>query len=231
METKTFCSGKITAIFGDCRELEIKADEIGGIVSDPPYGIGFQYHYSDTRIHTGKVKLDFGKRYASKKIFGDDVEFDPTWMLKLKTKTFLFGADHFFKFLPKDYGIMMAWDKCCGQGDASQFSDTEFMWCSRKSANRIYHQFWRGCMREGMDAGTSRYHVSQKPVELMMWAIDKTGIKLDSVVFDPYMGSGSTGIAAIMSGRRFLGAEIDRENFDIACKRFAALESDLFYGQ
>ncbi|MBK7356339.1 DNA methyltransferase [Propionivibrio sp.] len=62
---------------------------------------------------------------------------------------------------------------------------------------------------------------SQKPVELMLWCIETARIGLGKTILDPYMGSGSTGVAAVRTGRKFIGVEIDREYFDIACKRIS----------
>ena len=73
---------------------------------------------------------------------------------------------------------------------------------------------------DGFDAKTKgRAHVSQKPVNLMAWCIEHARIGLDKVVLDPYMGAGSTGVAALLSGRRFVGVEIDPGHFATACAR------------
>ncbi len=61
--------------------------------------------------------------------------------------------------------------------------------------------------------------MSQKPVNLMAWCIEHARIGLDKVVLDPYMGAGSTGVAALLSGRRFVGVESDPGHFATACAR------------
>jgi len=55
----------------------------------------------------------------------------------------------------------------------------------------------------------------------MLWCIETARIGLGKTILDPYMGSGSTGVAAVRTGRKFIGIEIDREYFDIACKRIS----------
>ena len=73
---------------------------------------------------------------------------------------------------------------------------------------------------DGFDSKTKgRAHVSQKPVNLMAWCIEHARIGLDKFVLDPYMGAGSTGMAALLSGRRFIGVEIDPGHFATACAR------------
>lgn len=64
--------------------------------------------------------------------------------------------------------------------------------------------------------------MSQKPVALMRWCIEGLRCPVDGVVLDPYMGSGSTALAALTLGRRFTGIEIEREHFEAACRRVEA---------
>ena len=60
-------------------------------------------------------------------------------------------------------------------------------------------------------------HPTQKPVELMEWLVRSYSCAGDLIV-DPYMGSGSTGVAAVSNGRRFVGVELETKFFDIACR-------------
>jgi site-specific DNA-methyltransferase (adenine-specific)/modification methylase len=62
-----------------------------------------------------------------------------------------------------------------------------------------------------------RFHPTQKPLEVMKWVIDLCP-KADSII-DPFMGSGTTGVAAIQMGKRFIGIEREPKYFEIACKR------------
>jgi DNA modification methylase len=65
----------------------------------------------------------------------------------------------------------------------------------------------------------ARVHVSQKPVALMRWCIEKLKPPQDGIILDPYLGSGSTGIAALTLGYKFIGCEIDPEHLKIAVAR------------
>ena len=185
------------------------------IVSDTPYGIGFQ--------HSGMGMGGIKATSCADKIIGDDAPFDPApWLAHAGDKpVVLFGADHFKTRLPEG-GRFICWDKSCGQGPATTFSDAEFAWTNRRNPRSIFRHFWAGAMRadDGFDAKTKgRAHVSQKPVNLMAWCIEHARIGLDKVVLDPYMGAGSTGVAALLSGRCFVGVEIDPGHFATACAR------------
>lgn len=129
----------------------------------------------------------------------------------------MFGADHFRARLPAG-GAFIAWDKSCGIGAADSFADAEFAWCNWKEKRNVIRYLWKGicCEKVGEDNGT-RYHPTQKPVGLMQRCIDMAG-DVD-IVCDPYMGGGSTGVAAMRMGKRFLGVEIDRKHFETACER------------
>jgi site-specific DNA-methyltransferase (adenine-specific)/modification methylase len=196
---------------GDCREVLPLLPRSIAILSDPPYGISFQ--------HGGKL----GKAYAggktksnNAKIHGDAEPFDPCHLLYFD-QAILFGADHYAGALP--HGRWLAWDKLGGQNPyGDSFSDVEFAWHSRPGAARIFRLVWKGmCQGAGKDKNQTRTHPTQKPVDLMEWCIEQAG--RPAVVCDPYMGTGATGVAAMNLGLRFIGIEIDRGYFDIACER------------
>ncbi|OZB49423.1 MAG: hypothetical protein B7X60_01290 [Polynucleobacter sp. 39-45-136] len=217
-EKVILCDGRVTLYCGDSLEL-LQAGELNfdAIVSDPPYGIGFQHN------GCGKNKR-MPACARTEKIHGDDVPFDPApWTAACgdKKSIVLFGADHYKTRLPEG-GRFICWDKSCGQGPAASFSDAEFAWTNRRNPRSIFRHFWAGALRadDGFDSKTAkRAHVSQKPVNLMAWCIEHARIGLDKVVLDPFMGSGSTGVAALMSGRKFVGVEIDPAHFEVARQR------------
>jgi DNA modification methylase len=72
-----------------------------------------------------------------------------------------------------------------------------------------------------------RVHPAQKPVELLKWCMDQARVPEGATVLDPYMGSGTTGVACIRTGRKFIGIEIDAGHFATARKR---LENELRQG-
>ena len=203
---------------GDCREVLPLLPKNAAIVSDPPYGIGY--------VHSGggqskNYKGRLSKMGNAAKIIGDDKPFDPEHLLTFDP-VILFGADHYAQRLPR--GRWLAWDKLDGKEPWDSFSDVEFAWMNKPGAARIFRMVWKGmCQGAGKDKGTQRTHPTQKPVDLMEWCIEQAG--RPAVVCDPYMGTGATGVAAMNLGLRFVGVEIHRPYFDIACERIARAQA------
>lgn len=75
---------------------------------------------------------------------------------------------------------------------------------------------------------STRAHPTQKHVPLMAWCMERAKVAEGDTVLDPYMGSGTTGIACIRTGRKFIGIEKDRKYFDAACDR---LDRELAQGR
>lgn len=193
--------GDATLYLGDCWDLlpELYAD---AIITDPPYGISYQ--------HGGGGKGKWNVRH-SEMIAGDDLPFNPMLALSFP-ECLLFGANHFAHLLPPN-GRWLVWDKKDGMA-SNTFADCEFAWCSNPGASRLKRYMWNGVCRTS-EIG-ERYHPNQKPVDVLLWAI---GFTKGDCIADPYMGSGTTGIAALRLGRKFVGIEIDQRWFDIACRR------------
>lgn len=198
--------GRATLYLGDnalVREL-LPAD--AALVTDPPYGIAHT-----TRAGGGGKHH---RRNHSRPVHGDAAPFDPTPWLAF-AEVILWGANHYAARLPR--GRWLAWDKLAGLPAFDSFSDVEFAWMNGAGKDRIFSHLWKGICQASAP-GTPRFHPTQKPVALMAWCL---GLLTDSsrTVADPFMGSGSTGVAAVAAGRAFIGCEIDPEFFDIACCR------------
>jgi len=163
------------------------------------------------------------RKHANRPIHGDDKPFDPTPWLHFKN-VLLWGADRYKTRLP-DTGIFLAWDKHIGVGPNDSFVDCEFAWCNAKPKRNIFRHLWKGivCSKIGESLDNSKHfvreHPSMKPVALMRWCIEHFKLPPGSMILDPYLGSGSTGIAAVTMGHRFIGIEIDPDYFAIACAR------------
>jgi site-specific DNA-methyltransferase (adenine-specific)/modification methylase len=221
------CAPTCTIYCGDCKEV-IKLLDFDAVVTDPPYGIGFDQSKKEQKYHNLKT------------IIGDDKRFDCTHLLDLvgeirlpdklyekvttklneKKALVIFGANHFCKDIP-ERGSWLTWDKSCGQGPNTNFTDAEYIWVNRNIKRCIYRHFWLGAFRSGQDNSNNakRSHPSMKPVELMSWLIESARIGVGKIVLDPYMGVGSTGVACLQSGRSFIGIEIDPEYYEIAKTR------------
>jgi site-specific DNA-methyltransferase (adenine-specific) len=219
--------GKATLYCGDCLDILPTLEGIDAVVSDPPYGIGYRYGSEKSEnVSVDRRHRPITLRHNTKPIHGDDQPFDPAPWLNFK-KVLLWGADHFRKRIP-DHGVYLAWNKNPQLAPKDNFTDCEFAWCSEKIKRNAFIYQWKGLAirKDGYEKTDmkgsvfpKRYHVSQKPVALMTWCIEHFKLPDGSLILDPYMGSGSTGIAAVNLGHRFIGIEIDPDYFAIACQR------------
>lgn len=208
--------GNATLHLGDCHELTLEVD---AIVADPPYGIGLNDMCSTYRdrylYNNGKPPL---KRDMPYLVHGDDKPFDPAPWLAFH-KVILWGGVHFAQRLPESR-CWLVWDKREGTASDNQ-SDCEIAWTNLPGPARLFSHLWRGMARRGEEnvSREPRCHPTQKPIALMAWCLDLCKLAPNSLVCDPYMGSGTTGVAAVRAGHRFIGVEIEPRHFDTACKR------------
>jgi site-specific DNA-methyltransferase (adenine-specific)/modification methylase len=97
------------------------------------------------------------------------------------------------------------------------------VWTNLRGVARIHRQLSKGICRAGEEniaISGSKIHPTQKPVALMRFCIERLGEA--EIILDPFMGSGTTGVAAVQLGRKFIGIEIESKYFDIACRRIQA---------
>lgn len=192
--------GEATLYLGDCREIIRSAPlpPVDALVSDPPYGVLSQNGSAATRRSGGNT--DNGVM---------DWDVAPTAMdlhefHGFATYKMWWGGCHLP--LPPTQGYLV-WDK---QIDGLNFGEVEYCWTNMKFAPRVFR--YRAV---GVDGG--KQHPTQKPVQLMQWCIGFLP-KIKSIM-DPYMGSGTTGVAALNTGHSFIGMERDPKYFALACKR------------
>jgi len=222
IETRTDLPGSVqrmvrghlsaTLINGNSETMEhIAAD---ALISDPPWGIGYKHSGKNLRPIPGRHTQP--KRLGVVAIMGDDKQFDPRPWLRYKIVV-LWGANHFADRLPTN-ASWLVWDKRDGTPEKS-FSCAELAWCSTNNSVRLFRYLWQGICQAGEKG--RRLHQNQKPVALMAWSMAKAKVPEGATVLDPYMGSGSTGIACLRTNRNFIGIEIDTRHFKVACDRFA----------
>ena len=213
----------VTLYQGDCLEVLPALTGALAVVSDPPYGIGFA-HGGNDKSGIGKGK--YATKFNGKAIVGDDAPFDPTPLVALSDIVILWGGNHFADRLPPS-PAWLVWDKRAASQHTNDFADCELAWSSRKAVARVFRHQWDGMMKAS-ERGAPRVHPTQKPEALMRWCIEP--IPADRMIVDPYMGSGTSGVAAVQLSRRFTGIEIDPGYFEIACRRIEAAlkEPDLF---
>lgn len=204
---------KYKLIQGDCLEVmkSLPAGSVDAVITDPPYGIDIMLHPKNIHVSS---RACVGREYAP--VIGNDELFDPEPLLAFP-KVCLWGANHFAHRLPH-IGQWLIWDKRCNQQPSRNQADCEVAWCSQYGAARIYYHVWDGMIKDS-ERGESRVHPTQKPVALMRWCLDILKIPEGATVLDPFMGSGTTGVACMQTGRRFIGIEIDPTYYAIAEKR------------
>ncbi len=218
--------GRVTLFLGDCMAIAPTLQGVDAVISDPPYGMDWDTDH--TRFASGRrspeVARDGRKSHQrNKRIANDDKPFDPAPWLAWE-KVVLFGSNHFGARLP--VGTKLIWIKRYDEAFGSFLSDAEEAWM--KGGHGIY------CKRDTSLYGESndRLHPTQKPVPIMAWAMERAKVPAGAVVLDPFMGSGTTGIAAIRTGRRFVGIECDPTHYATALKRITdeLAQGDLFLG-
>ena len=220
--------GNATLYLGDCRDVLPTLPKVDAVITDPPYG---QSHKVNTFFAGGTRNRAIVQRGGSKllvkpnvylPVVGDDLPFDPSPWIRAAAVVVIWGAHKFADRLP--VGGWLVWDKV-PTGKRRDQGDGEAAWINREQPMRIFRLLWDGlCVgvgaRHEVTAGQQRYHPMQKPESLMCWCIEQAGIP--ETILDPYMGAGSTGVAAMRMGRKFIGIEIERKYFDIACERIDA---------
>lgn len=206
---------RVTLYHGDCREILPHIGKVDAVVTDPPYGIGYRHSGGGNGMHSRRNSID---------IHGDQADFDPVAFVS--TPCVIWGANHFASRLTKG-GTWLVWDKSCGLGPADSFTDAEFAWCSQSGVKRnVFRYLWKGvCTVKDEGSYIERLHPTQKPVALMRWCIDCLALERGAAILDPFTGSGTTAVACIETGRRFIGIEIEQKYCDIAVQRIeTALE-------
>lgn len=215
MALRTETIGAARLLLGDCREIAAALPRPAAVISDPPYGMS---HDTDSRRFTrGK-----GRRWGE--VVGDDAEFDPRPWLAAADTVLLWGLNHFPRHLPPGAGLV--WLKRHDAAFGSFLSDGEMAWLNKGRGVYAFRDF----SGNAEAASGQRVHPTQKPVALMRWCIQRAKVPAGGAILDPYMGSGSTGVAAVQMGHPFVGVEIEERYFDAACARIdrAQRQSDMF---
>lgn len=212
--------GAATLYCGDSLEILPTLGTVDAVVTDPPYGLG----KSNQKKHMSRGQLakpvdydqgDWDEAPADSKTI-DLCRHVSRWQI-------IFGGNYFQ--LPPSR-CWLVWDKINGNND---FADCELAWTNLPKAVRRIRWLWNGMLRA--EAGV-RVHPTQKPVGVMEWCIGHLPDSAQTIL-DPFMGSGTTGVACSRMGREFIGIELEPRYFDIACKRIeqAYAQPDLFVAE
>jgi DNA modification methylase len=197
--------GNATLYLGDCAEILPTLNKVDAVITDPPYGI---FITKSNRLSKSRGFKDTGwDNQTPSKYLIDSI-------IKKSNQTILWGGNYFD--LPPTR-CFLAWDK---QNEGRDFADLEMAWTNLDKVARIFR------MRPmNMDGG--KVHPTQKPIALMEWCINKID---GNTILDPFMGSGSTGVACAKMGKEFIGIEQDEQFFEIAYSRIkmAYAQGDMF---
>ena len=172
------------------------------VLTDPPYGIGKDGQKVTTGGHGGRKGYEF---MGWDNCRPDKDVFD--LMITKSQEQIIWGGNYFADILPPS-GKWFVWDK----GQRINQSDGELAWTSYQGALRIYTLNRVELMLDNAQ------HPTQKPLRLIKWCIQQTQSNL---ILDPFLGSGTTLVAAKILGRKAVGIEISPKYCEIAAKRLS----------
>ena len=187
---------------GDCRDVLPLIGRVDAVVTDPPYGLG------DWNNRGTNAKRPFDSEFTQEWDCGIN-ENDVRSLLSIGKYQILWGANYYLDALPRTKQIFI-WNKGIR---GMHFNDCEIAWCSQwREASRVFDF--------SPSSQEAKEHQTQKPIALMNWCVGR--LPYDArLILDPYMGSGTTGVACVNLGRKFIGIEIEPKYFDIARRRIS----------
>lgn len=216
--------GDCTLYLGDCMEIMPTLPPVAVVLTDPPYGIDYQSGHATDELWAE------GRKIANDNDVTARDAFIANWLATQATPILAFGSRR--KPEPQGCRMVLVWDK----GPALGMGALDLPW--KPSSEEIYviGKGFKGARDESnvlycppvqSMAKNGRQHPNQKPVDLLKRLLLKSP---EGTVFDPFMGSGSTGVAAVQLGRQFIGVELMPAYFDIACERIrkAYAQPDMF---
>ena len=200
MNTRIETIGDATLYLGDCMDILPTLDKVDAVITDPPYGIGADSHAGKKENGWNQWEISgWDKHRPDKKTFD--------LFLPLGKVVIVWGGNYFTDWL-KPSMQWLSWDK--GQ-DGFSLADFELAWTNQNKASRRINYARSLALKD------VKQHPTQKPLAVMRWCIQQASNP--ESILDPFMGSGTTGVAAIQMGRKFIGIEREPKYFDIACQR------------
>jgi DNA modification methylase len=196
----------VRLVQGDCLDVLAGADlsAVDAVVTDPPYGLNYDPGRSTQQGITPFAVL-----------VGDDQPFDVSPWLAF-ADVIAWCLPQLAVGVPVGVGAWYVWDKVTRNDLRVRIAECEFAWHKRGTKTRAFRHLWSGAYCES-ESGQKRVHPTQKPVALMRWCL--SFLPEGCTVLDPYMGSGTTGVACVQTGRRFIGIELDPGHFRTARRR------------
>lgn len=192
--------GPARLYLGDCRDILPLLPRFDAVVTDPPYGLGTWNDRGHNKVRPFSELSDETNEW-DQVLTADDVAA----LRKAGKHQILWGANYYLDSLPRTK-MFLVWNKGIRR---MHFNDAELAWTSgMREAVRVF---------DLSPSGLEKEHPTQKPLALMRWCLSY--LPNAKTILDPYMGTGTTGVAAVQLGRQFVGIERERKYFDIACRR------------
>jgi DNA modification methylase len=207
--------GEHRLLCGDSTDSDAVAKLMNGekadiMVSDPPYGIDLDTDYSKMGATTTKYE----------KIKGDDKEFDLSDVISISgtKEQYIWGGDYFVNSLDWMSGTQIIWAKRHSEEENKVFGSAfESLWVSYKCKKVIF--FIRPINQSSERLGK---HPTQKPIECMSRCIEMS--KLTGIIYDAFLGSGSTMVASHQLNRKCYGMELDPKYCQVIVDRMIKLD-------
>ena len=208
--------GRATLYLGDCRDILPTLPKVDLLLTDPPFGVG-------NFVQTSGRKTGHGISHGKRVDWNDTPPPEDTFglMRASANNRIIWGANFFNCF--EDRGGAIVWDKVQAMPN---FSKADIASCNHYQKTEIVRIPWTNFVATHK-AETD--HPCERPVALYEWCIDYLPGPIDTVL-DPFMGSGSCGVATVRKGLSFVGIERDPHWFAVACKRIedAQRQGDFF---
>jgi site-specific DNA-methyltransferase (adenine-specific) len=187
--------GNATLYLGDCLSILPTLPKVDAVITDPPYGIGFAGQPTKWQRRAGQAP----------ERWDDSTIAEMESVRRMGAIQAIWGGNYYS--LPASRG-WLSWFKPDAPPSMASF---ELCWTNRdQNARQITCSI-------GETNAERVGHPTQKPLKVMRWCIEQCG--MPQKILDPFMGSGTTGAAAMELGRDFIGIEIEPKYFDIACER------------
>jgi DNA modification methylase len=199
--------GDCRLILGDCQDILPTLHGVDAVLTDPPYGIGIDGQKGSARPDGTQLRKAHDHLGWDSDIPDADL-FDK--MLAVAPQAIIWGGNYFVQHLPPQKAWLV-WDK---EQTGLSMSDGELAWTNLRQVLRIKKLHRTHLWQEKPE------HPTQKPLSLIRWCLDF--LPTAATVLDPFMGSGTTGVACALTDRAFIGIEREPSYFDIACRRIEA---------
>lgn len=220
--------GNATLYLGDCMDVLPTLPKVDAVITDPPYGVELQGKSNKWKpeMSGGYISFDDSPANVTTNVIPRFVA-----ALAISKRAVLTPGSRMAHSYPTPDAMGGIYNRC-GAGSGK--------WGFECVAPVYYYgpdpylASGKGRRPNGWEQPVNDYadksdHPCPKPIGLMVWLVERGSLRGETIL-DPFMGSGTTGVAAIQLGRKFIGIEREPKYFDIACKRIeqAVAQGQLF---